>query len=167
MDNYKVFKNFLSHSECDELSSWIFSKQNTFIFQSANMGGHRYTTRFTDPSSFSYPSLAYQIQERIISVLGLQNFNLPPYKDGMVASHAHPDDTCYEHLDPEWYSNKKTLHCNAVLNDFEGGEPYIENQSLKIQKRDLICYFVSEKKHGSRKVLGATPRNLWIFGFCI
>ena len=167
MNNYKVYKNFISDLECDELNHWILDNKDTPIFKDANMGGIRYTTRYTDPDSYLYPKVSYQIQERIISILNLVNYKLPPYKDGMVASHALPNDTCFPHLDPEWYPNKKTLHCNVALTHFNGGESQIENENIKLDRRDLLCYYVSEVKHGSTLILPPNYRNLWIFGFCV
>lgn len=167
MNNYKIYKNFISDIECNELNSFISTYKSTPIFQDANMGGVRYTTRYTNPDFFSYPKLSYQIQKRIISILNLNSYKLPPYKDGMVVSHALPNDTCYEHKDPQWYPNTKTLHCNVALTSFQGGEPLIEGESVKLEKGDLLCYFVSEVNHGSDVILGSNPRNLWIFGFSI
>ena len=167
MKNYKVYKNFISDIECDELNSFISTYKSTSIFQDAKMDGNRITTRYSNPKSFSFPNLAYQIQKRIISVLHLTNFQYPPNKDGMVASHALSEDTCYEHKDPQWYPNTKTLHCNVALTSFQGGESLIEEKSVKLEKGDLLCYFVSEVNHGSSAILGSNPRNLWIFGFSI
>ena len=167
MVNYKLYKNFLSHVECDILNNWILDNKDTSTFQDANMGGYRYTTRYTDPSNFTYPDLAYQIQKRIISVLELQDYILPPYKDGMVVSHALPKDTCYGHVDPDWYPNRVTLHCNVALTNFKGGEPFIGEEIINFCQNDLLSYPVSKINHGSNIILGEHPRNIWIFGFCI
>jgi hypothetical protein len=167
MNNYKKYNNFIENSECDQLNNWILTKKNTSIFQDANMNGYRSTTRYSEPSSFDFPKLAYEIQKKIISTFKFKDYTLPPYKDGMVASHALPKDTCYEHTDPIWIENKVTLHCNVALSNFKGGEPFIDGESIDFNKGDLLCYPVSLIPHGSKEVLGKNSRNIWIFGFCL
>ena len=168
MKNYKIYKNIISNIECNILNNWILENKDTPIFKEVNMGGIRRSTRFTESDSFKFPKLAYELQERIISILNLKNFIFPPYKDGMVVSYALPGDTCYEHKDPQWDPNKKTIHCNIALTNFEGGEPYIENEIItNFNQRDMICYTVSEVNHGSQLITGNISRNLWIFGFCV
>lgn len=168
MKNYKIYKNIVSEAECNILNKWILENKDTFIFQDAGMGGIRKTTRYTEYTQFKFPKLAYEIQERIQSILNLKNYILPPYKDGMVASYALPGDTCYNHKDPEWVPNKQTIHCNIALTNFSGGEPYIENEVItNFTQRDMLCYTVSKVSHGSQLITGSIPRNLWIFGFCV
>jgi hypothetical protein len=83
------------------------------------------------------------------------------------ASCAFNGDTCYEHLDPVWHKGYTTLHCNVKLSDSLEGDIIIENDVVKIEKKDLWVYEVSKINHGSNLVKGNIPRTIWVFGFCI
>jgi len=165
MENYKIYKSFLNKKECDVLSSWIIANKDNSFFKNANMGGIRLTTRYS--SDFIFPKESYEVKEKIINKLKLKNFYLPDFKDGMVASYAEPGDTCYNHKDPVWKKDRKTLHCNIKLSDSEGGNPIIKDKKINLKKGDMWIYPVSEVFHGSDLVTGTLPRTLWIFGFCI
>jgi hypothetical protein len=165
MKNYNLIKNFISLKDCDYLSNWIIDNKDKDFFKNANMGGDRYTTRYS--AFFEFPKKAYEIQEKIIKELKLNNFLLPDFKDGMVASYADIGDTCYLHKDPIWIDKTKTLHCNIKLSNNEGGNPIIANEKICLEKGDMWAYPVSEVMHGSDLVTGAIPRTMWVYGFCI
>jgi hypothetical protein len=162
---YKIYKNFLNKKECDYLSNWIIDNKNNSFFKNANMGGIRFTTRYSD--DFIFPKKAYKIQKKIIKEFKLNNFLISNFKDGMVASYASPGDTCYDHKDPVWKENTITLHCNIKLSNNEGGNPIIANEKIYLEKGDMWSYPVSEVMHGSDLVTGTIPRTMWVFGFCI
>ena len=165
MKKYKIFKNFINDEECNILSRWIINNKDNVFFKDANMKGKRLTTRYSD--NFIFPSLCYKIQDRIITTLKLENSHLANFKDGMVASYAEPGDTCYIHKDPIWKENTITLHSNIKLSNNKGGEPIIEGEKIRLNKKDMWTYPVSNVNHGSDMVLGKAPRIMWVFGFSI
>ena len=68
---------------------------------------------------------------------------------------------------PIWKENTITLHSNIKLSNNEGGEPIIEGEKIKLNKKDMWTYPVSNVNHGSDMVLGKEPRTMWVFGFSI
>ena len=60
-----------------------------------------------------------------------------------------------------------TLHCNIKLTNCEGGEPFIEEEKIVLNKGDMLIYPVSVVQHGSHIVTGTIPRMIWTFGFSI
>jgi hypothetical protein len=167
MKNYKIYKNFLTEKECDILSKWILENKDKSFFKDAGMNGIRLTTRYSNDNEFVFPKESYKIKEKIINKLKIKNFNLPHFKDGMVASYAEPGDTCFNHKDPVWKKSTKTLHCNIKLSDNTGGNPIIEDKKLNLKKGDMWIYPVSDVIHGSDLVTGTISRTIWVFGFCI
>jgi len=165
MKNYRIFKNFINEEECNILSSWIMDNKDNVFFTDANMKGRRLTTKYSN--NFKFPPISYQIQKKIIKRLKLKNFYLANFKDGMVASYAEPGDTCYLHKDPVWVEDTITIHANIKLSNNEGGEPIIEDEKIKLNKKDMWTYPVSNVNHGSDIVLGEKPRIMWVFGFSI
>jgi hypothetical protein len=167
MKNYKIFKNFLTERQCDILSEWILENKDKSFFKDANMKGIRLTTRYSNVNDFIFPKESYKIKEKIINKLKIKKFNLPSFKDGMIASYAASGDTCYNHKDPVWKENTITLHCNIKLSNNLGGNPVIENEKINLKKGDMWIYPVSNVIHGSDLITGKIPRTTWIFGFCI
>jgi len=167
MKKYKTYKNFITDKEADLLCKWIDNNIN--FFQDAAMGGKRLTSRFSD--TVIYPDLAFNIQNRIIKKLKLKDYLMTEYKDGMVASCAYPGDHCYLHRDPVYQEGYQTLHCNILLSDIKGGEPFVlknpvEEEIIKVSKKDMWTYIVSDIFHGS-KLLIENERKMWVFGFCV
>lgn len=165
MKNYKIFKNFLSKKECSYLNEWILSNKNKTFFKDAGMNGTRVTTRYSE--NVPFPKDVFLIKKKIIDKLQLTEIRNPPFCEGMVASYAPVGDILYNHKDPVWEDGLKTLHCNVVLSDSDGGLPIIENEILKIKKGDMWCYLVSDVYHGCSLVTGKIPRTMWVFGFLI
>jgi hypothetical protein len=163
----KIYHNFINNQECEELNTWILKNKNKSFFKDAGMKGNRITTRYSDEKEITYPQTAFEIKNKIICKLNLQNYKKTPYPYGMVASCAFNGDTCYEHLDPVWHKGYTTLHCNVKLSDSLEGDIIIENDVVKIEKKDLWVYEVSKINHGSNLVKGNIPRTIWVFGFCI
>jgi len=170
--DHKIVKDFATKEEQEELINWILNnKDSSWLFTDAGMGGNRITTRYS--TEFSFPETAYIIRKRIkkylINELKLiDDFKIPKFQDGIVASYAGENDTVYEHKDPQWYPSYETLHCNLMLQkSLKGGEPVINKKRIELRERDLWCYYVSKIKHGAAKVIGNKPRLMFVFGFCV
>jgi hypothetical protein len=161
----KVIPNFVSSSECTELSSWITHNHHNFV--DANMNGIRKTTRYLNEDT-EFPQIALEIRERLKNYLDLEDMIKPPFTKGMVASYAEPGDTCYEHTDPVWCENHYTMHCNVIVQKPEGGgNVTIEGKEFNMPEGDIICYYVSDLKHSVTEVIGSKNRLMWIFAFCV
>lgn len=163
-----VVKDFITPSECRELSNWIAENVDTANFGAVEMGGKRLSTRFK--VGFKYPELAHDIKKRIIEKFNFETIGIkyPHFMDAMVASCAFPSDTCYAHKDPVWHENHFTLHCNILISEPEGGgNLLIEGTKYKMNAGDLVCYPVSKFLHETDEVIGSKVRLLWIFGFCL
>jgi hypothetical protein len=161
----KVISKFVSSNECAELATWINNNHHNFV--DANMGGVRKTTRYIN-DDINFPKIALEIRERIKNYLQLEDMVRPPFTKGMVASYAEPGDTCYVHKDPVWLEGHHTMHCNVIVQKPEsGGNVIIEGKEFDMPEGDIICYYVSDLNHEVTKVLGNTPRLMWIFGFCV
>ena len=165
MKPYKIFKNFLSEQECSDLNKWILDNKDKSFFKDAGMNGTRVTTRYSE--NVPFPKNVFFIKKKLIDRLQLIEVKHPPFCEGMVASYAPVGDILYMHKDPIWEEGFKTLHCNVVLSDSEGGFPIIEDEVLKIKKGDMWCYLVSDVYHSCSIVTGSIPRTMWIFGFLI
>mgnify|MGYP003139724678 FL=1 len=161
----QIIKNFIEKKNCDKLSEWIFDRQKSGLFQDANMKGKRITTRYT-AKDIVFPQAAFEIRNKIIAHLGIKNFKLAPFRYGMYASVAFKGDTCYLHKDPRYYRNHYTMHCNIKLNDSDGGDVLVNEQSYKINKGDMWVYKTSEVNHGSNELL-SDLRLVWVYGFCV
>jgi hypothetical protein len=163
----KIYKNFLNQKDCYDLFQWILTNSNEPFFKNANMNGNRVTTRYSSEEEITYPQLAFEIRNRIKYKLNIKEKGKPEYPYGMVASCAFPGDTCYEHKDPVWVEGTRTVHCNIICSDSEGGYPIVEEEEYKVNKGDMWVYDVSKYNHGSSELKMGVPRTMWIFGFCI
>jgi len=162
---YYILRNYLNSQICDELSNWITENKNKPFFEDANMDGKRLTTRYS--TEFEFPLIAYDLQTKIIETLKIKDYFLTNFKKGMVADFADIGDTCYKHTDRVWKEGTITLHCNIKLTNCEGGEPFIEEEKIVLNKGDMLIYPVSVVQHGSHIVTGTIPRMIWTFGFSI
>ena len=163
--------NFISEEDSKILSNWILNNSHKSFFKNANMGGNRKTTRYRD-ENFSYPKEALNIRKKIINKFNLQENEIhsiyPPFKDGIVASFAEDNDTCYEHIDPVWVENYETLHCNIITQaPDQGGELIINKNKYIMKENELFCYQVSKNNHEVLKIKSKKPRLMWVFGFCV
>ena len=165
--NYRTIKNFISDKEQSELINWVTENKDSYLFRDAGMGGNRITTRYTH-KFFSHTESAYNIQRRIIDKLNINSFIFPRTMHGIVVDCAKEDDIVTEHKDPQWWPPRETLHCNLILQKpFGGGIPLIENETIELDEKDLLCYYVSKVNHASTKVVGDKLRIIYSFGFCI
>ena len=174
MSKKEVFriKNFISKESSKILSNWTLNNSDKFFFKNANMGGNRKTTRYSTNENFSYPNEALKIRKKIINRFNLQENEkhaiYPPFKNGIVASFAENNDTCYSHKDPIWIENYETLHCNIVTQAPEqGGELVINGEKYIMKEKELFCYRVSKNNHEVLQIKSKKPRLMWIFGFCV
>jgi hypothetical protein len=180
----KVYSNtirkFCSEYEKKILNNWTLSHYEDPYFQDANMDlentGTRLTTRFSDEheiSKFShmvkYPNEAYDVKSRIIDYFKLQNYPHPQtFKNGIVNGIGFSGGSICDHIDPIYYENTHTLHCNIVTQNSEiGGVTIIEEIEHKVNDCDLLYYIVSKHNHKVTKIEGSKHRILWVFGFCI
>ena len=163
----KIYNDFITDQECEILNTWILENKNKSFFKDAGMEGNRITTRYSNENEIIYPQTAFEIKNKIICKLNLQNYKKTPYPYGMIASCAFKGDTCYKHLDPQWHEGYTTLHCNVKLSDSLNGNLIIQNETVEVKKKDLWIYEVSKINHGSDEVKGEIPRTMWIFGFCV
>jgi len=165
-------KNFISEESSKILSDWILNNSDKSFFKDANMNGNRKTTRYSTNENFLYPKEALEIRKKIINKLNLheneEHAIYPPFKDGILASFAENNDTCYSHKDPIWVENYETLHCNIITQaPEEGGELVINEQKYIMRENELFCYRVSKNSHEVLKIKSKKPRLMWIFGFCV
>lgn len=168
MNEVRVLKQFVTEAESRALSAWIFAHKDSKLFSDANMGGKRVTTRFSEIDGWSYPQEAYEVRARLFGYLNLGDFLIAPYPDGMVASYAYPGDHCYKHLDPEFFYDHVTFHCNVVVSEPESGATLnIGGVDYAMPKNDVVCYPVSKVPHSVGVVEGKLPRLMWVFGFCV
>jgi len=136
------------------------------------MRGNRKTTRYSTDEDFTYPNESLEIRKKIIDKFNLQENEkhaiYPPFKNGILASYAEDNDTCYLHKDPIWVENYETLHCNIITQAPEqGGELVINEEKYIMEENELFCYRVSKNNHEVLKIKSKKPRLMWIFGFCV
>ena len=136
----------------------------------------RFTTRLKNEIDhekenikIDYPDSAYQIQEKIIKEFKLQNVKTPPsFVDGIVNGIGFEGGSICDHIDPIYYDDTHTLHCNIISQkSISGGITIIENVHYDIDEGDLLCYIVSNHRHKVTKTFGNKLRILWVFGFCV
>jgi len=171
MDVFRI-ENFISKEDSSILSNWTLKNSHKSFFKDANMKGNRKTTRYSTDEDFLYPPEALNIRKKIVDVLNLQeneeNKIYPPFKDGIVASFAENNDTCFLHKDPIWVEGYETLHCNIITQAPEkGGELVINNHKYIMKEKELFCYLVSKSSHEVLKIESIRPRLMWVFGFCV
>ena len=164
--------NFISKENSKILSNWILDNSHKSFFKNANMGGNRKTTRYSTDENFSYPEEALNVRKKIIDTFNLNKNEMdniyPPFKNGIVASFAENNDTCYEHIDPVWVENYETLHCNIITQaPDQGGEVVINKNKNIMKENELFCYRVSKSSHEVLEIKSKKPRLMWVFGFCV
>lgn len=178
----KVIKNFVNNEYLNDLNLWALSnfKKNIHQYSDACMDEYLEQTRFTtrlrnevdhvkQKIKINYPKSAYNIQNKIIERLNLHDCKNPPsFVDGIVNGIGFEGGSICNHIDPVYYPDTHTLHCNVITQKSEsGGVTIIENVSYDIDEGDLLCYVVSKHNHEVTKTIGKKLRILWVFGFCI
>jgi len=178
----KVIKKFADNTEIGILNWWSLSnfKENPHQYHDPNMDSHhprsRFTTRLKQHQNYTntdvkidYPLVSYMIQDRIIKELKLDEFKFPPpFYNGIVNGIGFGKGLIEEHIDPIYYENTCTMHCNIITKKSDsGGITVIDGIEYDVDPGDLLCYPVSEVKHRVTLTRGLTNRILWVFGFCI
>lgn len=165
----KIIPNFLTEEVCQKLNDWVnlavkekwldFGKDRSLNTYTKRLNSRFYGDRFT------YPEEALEISKQIRKYLSIDKFPIIDYgRDGIVVSYIMEGGDVYEHRDPK-IENYVTLRCNIVTQSPEnGGNLYIEGKKIDVNRGDLHCYLVSEHNHKVSKVIGNTPRILWMFG---
>ena len=171
--NIKIVKNFVNEEEFKELNLWTLNNYNSVYFTDANMGvpSTRLTTRYAgEKTDFNYPKGVYDIKNKIIKCLNLDNKYLSPPigKDSIVNGIGFDGGDIFEHTDPIWFPNTYTIHCNIISQkSIKGGVTIIENREYDINEGDLLIYNVSHLKHKVTLIEGERQRILWVFGFSV
>ena len=171
--NVKIIKNFVNEEELKKLNFWTLNNYKSASFTDANMGvtSTRLTTRYAEENTnFRYPKVTYNIKNKIIKYLNIDNkYISPPIgKDSIVNGIGFDGGDIFEHTDPIWFSNTYTIHCNIISQkSLKGGVTIIENKEYDINEGDLLIYNVSHLKHKVTLIEGNLPRILWVFGFCV
>lgn len=178
----RVIKNFADKYEVGILNWWTMDnyRKNPHQYSDPNMDlkhpGSRLTTRLKQHEDYNnfdvdikYPETAYIIQERILRRLKLREFRLPPpFYEGIVNGIGFGEGLIFEHIDPVYYPDTVTMHCNIITRKADsGGVTIIGGVEYDIEPGDLLCYPVSEIKHKVTLTKGNTNRILWVFGFCL
>lgn len=182
MKKPKIIKNFLKENELKSLNSWTLNNYKNPYFVDPKMNNDavqtRYTTRHAHLRSceykdymVEYPKEVYEIQKRLVEVLKLKRSLLipfPSFTNGICTTLAFSPGSCSSHVDPIYYHDMYTLHCNFVTqNPIKGGITIVEGKKYDIAENDLILYVSSHMEHEVTECYGDVPRILWVFGFCI
>jgi len=178
----KIVKNFITEKEKDILNSWSLENYKELYFSDPKMNRDENQTRFTTRHSYGridryknykvkYPDEVYDIQERLFSYLNVDFRSIipwPSFTDGIVTTVAFPPGSCDKHIDPVYYSDTYTVHCNFITQKPKsGGITFIENEYYDASETDMIMYVTSHLQHGATEIEDDTPRILWVYGFCL
>ena len=178
----KINKNFITYDEVKILNKWTSNHYKEPYFCDPTMNHDNHQTRFTTRHAYNrskdyqnyiikYPKEVYDIQKRLIEYIRVKEDQIipfPSFNDGIVTTVAFSPGSCVEHVDPIYYNNTYTLHCNFITQNSEhGGITYIEGVPYETDERDLIMYVASDLKHRVTAIDGKTPRILWVYGFCL
>jgi len=167
----KIYKNFLTKEECQELTRLAFQGLADGWFQKGydknlNATSKRYTTRKVI-SDYAYPEKILEINSRIKEVIGLQNKPIIAEhgKDGIVISISFEEGDVPSHKDPRSQEGLITYRCNILTQAAESGaQLYVEEELVEVEEGDLHCYAVSELEHRVTAIEGKTPRVMFMFG---
>jgi hypothetical protein len=182
MKKPKFIKNFLDQHELYCLNNWTLENYSGPFFVDPKMNDDISQTRFTTRhprlredsyknQKVNYPKEVYDVQKRLIKTLKLKHSHIAPpqcFDDGICTTLAFSPGSCSRHVDPIYYNNTYTLHCNFITqNPEEGGITFIEGKGYKFAEKDAILYLSSHMEHEVSECFGNIPRILWVFGFCI
>jgi NADPH-dependent 7-cyano-7-deazaguanine reductase QueF len=185
MNLVRAFKDFITDDEKKILNDWSLSNYCNDYFIDPKMDSNglertKLTTRFATPlisgnilissnSNFTYPKISYFIQQRIVNTFGFKNYGISPVgKDGIITEVSFENGTVHPHIDPEWFPNTYTVHCNLITQKPDsGGVTYIQGSPWDINENDLLMYIVSKAEHSVNKIVGKKERVLWVFSFML
>ena len=204
MSNVTIFPNFITAQECEELNVWAekavkngwlspgvdrtlaeakFSqseagnildpeKEKVSIYGAKN----RYSSTIFPDKFDKYPDLIYDIKNRIISFLNLENLkesemNGGKGKNSIISLVIQPGGDMFAHRDIMEPNGNHLLRCNIMTQVPEdGGELFVDDrdgvkQKINLGAGDLHCYMVTKYEHYSSTVKGNKNRILWMIGF--
>jgi len=170
-----IIPNFLSEAECSQLNEWVFLgvKNKWLDLGSSRSLGWEYKDRLTTRNygnRFEYPTLVYEVFDKITAVLGLHGTPksvVGAGKNGAVVSCTFPQGDVYKHKDP-MEGNLHVLRCNIMTQAADdGAELFIDGEKINIGVGDLHCYLPSDVEHYVTTAKGETPRIMWMFGYQI
>jgi hypothetical protein len=177
----RVIKNFLEKDEIEVLNSWCLNNYDQDFFIDAKMDpyyqGTRLTTRRVGKFNFEsnseervqYPQEVFFIQKRLIKLLGLRIIRFPiQFRHGIVNGIGFENGSICSHVDPIYYPNTYTVHCNILTQKpIDGGIPVINGVKYDTNVGDVLIYTVSHLGHEVTQIIGKIPRILWSYGFCV
>ena len=164
-------KNFITPNEIAALNAWVdegVDKKWLDVGQTVDSTKpvNRVTSRFYS-GRFMYPDVAYAVFTRIKQSCGIAKFGFIEGhgKDGIVVSCTFNGGNVFAHTDFRSQENIATLRCNILTRAADaGGILHIEDSAVPLEVGELHCYLASEHEHYVSKVVGSTPRVLWMFG---
>jgi len=171
----RILKNFLSNDEIKSLNNWCLNNYTENFFNGTTMDPRYPRSRLTTRSNgyntknINYPKESYQIQKKLLNALDIKNpLYPPPFCNGIVNGIGFEPGSIFCHIDPIYFKDTFTLHCNFITQkSADGGVTIIEGVPYDVDESDCLCYVVSNLKHEVLPIIGTTPRILWCFGFCI
>jgi len=176
-----VIPNYLDNDKCELLNAWVrgnIAKNNipygiTQNYKTKNIytTRFRYTTRST--KNYEYPQLVRDIHKQIETEFNLIKWATPKHihgKDGVVVSAIMPDGDVFLHKDSiDIEKEKHTLRCNILTSETKGGLIWVNGESYKLKKGDMMQYLVTKHDHSVEKVIGQDGdlRIMWMFGWYV
>jgi hypothetical protein len=162
----EIIKDFLSKDEMAQLNAWASLAVNKcWLDASTTAAINRLTTRMYG-DRFETPPVALEVFAKIRQRIKLGNAPLIEGhgRDGIVVSYTYPEGSVSPHYDPPTPQGA-ALRCNIITQAADaGGELYVDGERVFVGVGDLHCYAVSAWQHSVSRVMGTTPRILWMFG---
>ena len=167
----KLFKNFLSVKECEELNKVAKKGLNEgWINVGVNYQDRAYAKRYTSRMHMvdaEYPQIVRDIATKVRQFAGIDKFRIIDGhgKDGVVVSVTFKGGEVHLHKDPRSVMGMPTYRCNVLTQANEDGcDLYVGGKKVDVEVGDLHCYMVSEVEHYVTEAKGDTPRIMWMFG---
>ena len=169
-------RNFINAETCGKMNEWVDEGiKNKWLDCGISRGsGWEYKKRITTRNyghRFDYPTVTYEVFDKITAKLGLQTTQksiVGGGKNGVVVSCTFPGGDVYAHTDPMEGTNLHVLRCNIMTRSADsGGELFIGGKPIDIGVGDLHCYLASDNEHYVQVVNGNTSRVLWMFGYSV
>jgi hypothetical protein len=115
------------------------------------------------------PAAALKIRERVVALLGLQDFDDDPYK-GSFISVIEPGTGVHQHRDERLVmegEDRPILRCNLFLQQpGAGGDPVFDGRlRLDLPEGGMWAFFPTELVHSATPVEGTAVRVLLSMGF--
>jgi hypothetical protein len=171
----KIYKNFLTIDECEELNKISMQAVNQGYcckgLEPHGLGNYdlRYSTRL-NMANKQYPEFVYAVSKKVTDFMQFQNFTTMKNtgSNGIVTSVMFKDGDLFEHMDGQGMGLKKSYRCNVVTQHTgEGGDLYVDNKKVDINVGDLHCYDASSYLHKVTTYNGNIPRIIWMFSYLI